>query len=374
MSATTTTPTAPTISNIFPVTDRFRRALRFYDATSDTSTAAVGQTAKDVVWRRNKAKLYRYRARTERKHALPLLLVHSLISRSYILDLIPGNSFVEYLVDEGFDVYLTDWGVPTLEDSTLGLGDYVLDYMPRMVDAVLRESGADELSMMGYCMGGILALLYTAAHPDTPVRNLLTLATPVDFDQMGLHGLWGKHTNVDKIVNTFGNVPAELIKQSFKMLKPASNETSPIRYISLWQNIESDKYIEQFRAFDRWTQEHIDFAGQCFREVSRDLLNGNKLVAGGMEIDGVPADPATINRSFLGVAAERDHIVPLASARPVQGMIGGGDTDFIVLPGGHVGLAAGRGARKTLWPRVAGWLAERSAERSDEAEYGIAAD
>jgi polyhydroxyalkanoate synthase len=356
-------------STPFPSFDRTRR---FVDAASDTSSAAVGQTPKDVVWKRNKARLYRYRARTATQHPVPLLIVHSLVAKSYILDLIPGNSFVEYLLDQGFDVYLTDWGVPTAEDARLGLDDYVLDYLPRMVDVVLRESEATELSLLGYCMGGLLVLLYAATHPQGPVRNLLSLATPVDFDHMGLQGLWGRHMNVDLLVNTYGNVPAELIQQSFRMLKPASTERSPVRYISLWQNLDSDQYVAQFRAFDRWTQEQIDFPGAAFRQMTKDFVQGNKLIRGGLELGGRPVDLKTIRQSFLAIAAEADHIVPIAATNMQTDLVGSTDKQFISLPGAHVGLVAGRKAHKVLWPRVAEWLAARSTARV-EAD-SVAAD
>jgi len=337
----------------------FGRTLRFMEAVTDTSTAAVGQTAKDVVWASNKARLYRFRARGERRYAVPILVVHSLISRSYILDLIPGNSFIEFLVDQGFDVYLTDWGVPGDEDAGLQLEDYVLDYLPRMVEVVQRRSESEAVTMFGYCMGGLLTLLYAAAHPDSPVRNVVCLATPIDFEQSGLQGIWSKQIDADRIVATYGNVPAALIQNSFRMLKPAS-EFSPVRFIGLWQNVENDKFVEQFRAFDRWTQEHIPFPGACFRQVNRDLAKGNKLVQGGMELDGEPVSLGDIKQSFLAIAAEADHIVPLSSTEMLCDLVGSEDKEFVTLPGGHVGLAAGRNAKKTLWPRVAAWLAERS--------------
>lgn len=360
------------VVNTITTTVTPERARRFAAATLDTSTAAVGCTPRTIVWKRNKARLYRYRARTDAVNPTPLLLVHSLISRSYILDLIPGNSFVEYLVEQGFDVYLTDWGVPTAEDRGLRLEDYVLDYLPRMVDAVLASSGATDLSMLGYCMGGLLTLLYAAAHPDSPVRNIISLATPVDFRQMGLQGIWGRHVDADRMVNALGNIPADVIKASFRMLKPAS-EFSPVRYIGLWQNIENDRFIEQFRAFDRWTQEHIDFPGETFRQTMKDFVQGNKLIAGGMELGGRPINLAAITRPFLAIAAEADHIVPLAATNMQTELVGSADKTFIALPGGHVGLAAGRNARKVLWPRVAEWLAARSATRVDD-EYSLAAD
>lgn len=359
--------------NPFTITPGTERTRRFFDAVVDTSTAAVGQTPKAVVWQRGPAKLYRYRARTATRYPMPLLIVHSLISRSYILDLIPGNSFIEYLVDQGFDVYLTDWGVPTEADARLGLDHYVLDFLPRMVQTVLRESTAEAFSMLGYCMGGVLALLYAATHPHAPLRNLLSLATPVDFDHLGLQGVWGRHVNAGRLVERFGNIPADLIKNSFRLLKPAS-EFSPVRFIGLWQNVENDRFIEQFRAFDRWTQEHIPFPGEAFRQASADLIHANKLVRGGMDLRGIPVDLRNVTCAFLAIAAERDHIVPLAATRGQIDLVGSTDKELVTLPGGHVGLVAGRGARKVLWPRVASWLAARSTTSARAAQDAVAAD
>ena len=74
--------------------------------------ADTGRTPKEVVWTKNKAKLYHYQPSTEKKHPVPILMVYALINRPYVLDLLPGNSFIEYLTDQGFDVYLLDWGIP----------------------------------------------------------------------------------------------------------------------------------------------------------------------------------------------------------------------------------------------------------------------
>ena len=360
----------------FPVPPAVTRAVRFAEAALDTTHAAVGQTPKRVVWSRGPATLARYQARTDVQQPLPLLLVHSLVSRPYILDLVPGNSFVAYLLDQGFDVYLADWGIPTSGDADLGLEDYVLDFLPAMVDAVLEESAADALSLLGYCLGGVLTLLYAATHPDGPVRNLLTLATPVDFDHLGLLGVWGRALNADRLVDHTGNVPAALIKQSFRLLKPAS-EVSPVRLVSLWQQLEDNRFVAQFRAFDRWTNDHVDFPGAAFRQTLRELVQGNKLIRGGLTLDGIPVDLAAIRPSLLAIAAEGDHIVPVAAAAPQVDLVASQDKGFLRLPGGHVGLAAGRKARTTLWPHVAAWLAARSGDHAHRAaadEYGLAAD
>ena len=98
--------------------------------------ADTGQTPKEVIWTKNKAKLYHYQSQAEKKHPVPVLLIYALVNRSYILDLIPGNSFVEHLLNEGFDVYMLDWGVPGREDKDPSHENYILDYMPRSVEQV----------------------------------------------------------------------------------------------------------------------------------------------------------------------------------------------------------------------------------------------
>src|SRR5579884_4219188 len=261
------------------------QTLKTWEVLTSTEDARVGETPKDVIWGKGTAQLYRYRATTPTVAPVPLLMVHSLISKPYILDLIPGNSFVEYLVGQGLDVYLLDWGTPRPEDHALRLEDYVLDMLPTAVQRILTASNAQEFSLFGYCMGGVLALLYAATHPEAPLRNLVTLATPIDFSQMGLQAQWGdrRYFDVDKLVDALGNVPADLIQQSFRMLKPAS-EVSPVRYVSLWQNVFNDQYVAQFRAFDRWTNDHIPFPGEAFRQTVKDLMWENKLLKGTMTL------------------------------------------------------------------------------------------
>ena len=147
----------------------------------------VGASPKDVVWRRGRAQLWRYRGGDVR-YAQPILIVFSLVSRSYILDLRPGHSAVEFLVDRGFDVYMLDWGEADERDAENSLETYVDGYLPRAVEAVRRESGCDEVTLAGYCLGGTFATLYASAHGDAPVRNLVLLATPIDFAAMGVDG------------------------------------------------------------------------------------------------------------------------------------------------------------------------------------------
>ena len=339
----------------------FLRTQKALEVTIDADDASVGQTAKDVIWQRGRAQLYHYRPLAPRRVATPVLMVHSLISKPYILDLYPGGSFIEFLLKQGFDMYMIDWGTPTEADRHLTLEDYVQKMIPTAVRRIAHDSPTGQVMVFGYCMGGLLTVLYAALHPRAPLDAVACLATPVDFSKMGLFSVWTdrRHFDVDALVDRLGNVPAEMIKRSFSMLKPAS-EFSPVRYISLWQNILNDRYVEQYRTFNKWTNDHIPFPGECFRQVTKELQWENKLIRDELVLGGKAARLGAIKKPFLSVAASRDHIVPLASAEPLVTMVGSQDKEQIVLEGGHVGIVAGRGAVKGLWPRVAQWLADHS--------------
>jgi len=159
---------------------RARNGIRYVSAPAN-----VGRTPKDVVWQRDRAELWRYRGGPVR-YAQPLVFVHSLVSKSYILDLRPGSSAVEYFLGRGMDVFMVDWGVPDERDADNDVETYVDEYLPRAIRAVQKETGCDEVTLIGYCLGGVFSFLYAAGHEEAPVRNLILLATPVDYGEMGV--------------------------------------------------------------------------------------------------------------------------------------------------------------------------------------------
>ena len=120
----------------------------------------TGQTPRETVWTRGKARLYRYEPDKPGRHSsVPVLLVYALILRPYILDLVPNNSLFEYLVGEGFDVYLLDWGIPGDEDKNLSFEGYVLYYLPEALESARSNSRAEGLTLFGYCQGGAMAAM-----------------------------------------------------------------------------------------------------------------------------------------------------------------------------------------------------------------------
>jgi polyhydroxyalkanoate synthase subunit PhaC len=319
----------------------------------------MGLTPKDTIYRKGTLQLYHYRALSKEVYRVPVLLVMSLVSKSYILDLTPGQSFIEFLLKQGYDVYLIDWGVPRPEDHILRLEDYILDFMPDCIARILAHSGEPDLSLIGYCMGGMLAIVYSALYPNVPLKNLICLTTPVNFDGMGLTRQWTdkRYFDVDRIVDTLGNVPPEIISASFEMLRPAARIAQQIR---LWDNMWNDDFVKSYRMFDRWANDQIPFPGECFRQTTKELMWENKLYKNEFELAGRRVEITNIKVPFLGVMAEHDHIVPYESAKDLINLVGSSDKRDIVLKGGHVSMVAGPNASRRLWPELDSWLSERS--------------
>ena len=351
-----------------PLEDELQRIAENYKTWTRVTTTRypIAQTPKEVIWTLNKAKLYRYVpvVPADQRFPIPLLLVFALMNRPSILDLRPGNSFVEYMVRQGFDVYLIDWGVPGPEDTRLQLDDYVLEYLPRIVRKVKAVAGSEELSMLGWCIGAILAVCYAALRPDDGLRNLILLTAPLDFsDQEGstfMGWLDKRYFDVDKLLAGFGNMPGELLDYGAKALKPMENYVGS--YLNLWDNLDNPKVVESWHAMNTWVNDLIPMAGATFRQLIVDLYRGNRLMEGTLTLRGERVDLSHVKASVLNVVAEKDHIVPPCQSEGVMPLLGSQDKQLVKIPGGHIGVMAGSGAITRTWPQIESWLAGRSAD------------
>ncbi|MBU3739201.1 MAG: alpha/beta fold hydrolase, partial [Rhodoferax sp.] len=121
-------------------------------------TGPLGTTPKSTIYAQGTLKVHHYHPQCDEVYRVPVLIVTSLVNQPYILDLVPGQSMVEFLLKQGYDVYMVEWGRPRQSHKHLTLEDHVLDRLPACVDQVLRHSGQRELSIIGYCLGGLLAV------------------------------------------------------------------------------------------------------------------------------------------------------------------------------------------------------------------------
>jgi polyhydroxyalkanoate synthase subunit PhaC len=329
-----------------------------------TTKAAIAQTPKELVWTLNKAKLYRYIpiVPPQERHAVPLLLVFALMNRPYILDLRRGHSFVEFMVSRGYDVFLLDWGAPGPEDRNLKFDDYAMEYMPRAIRKLKAITGAEEFSMLGWCIGAILTTIYAALRPDDGLRNLLLLTAPLDFsNKQGLtFARWTdeKYFDVEKVLAAFGNMPGEMIDYGAKALKPVENYV--VNFMKLWDNLDNPQVVESWHAMNSWVTDNIPLAGGAFRQLIVDLYRNDRLMKGELMIRGQRVDLSRLRANLLTVIAEGDHITPPCQSEAVLTKVGSCDKELFRVPGGHIGIMAGSGAHKRTWPHIDAWLGKRS--------------
>ena len=321
--------------------------------------AKVGLTPKEVLYERGTLRLYHYLPQADELYRVPILLVMATTNKAYVFDLAPGQSMVEYLLKEGFDVYVIDWEPPLPEERGLSLADYTQDFIPTCVQMVIDDSGEPDVSIVGYCMGGVLSLIYAASHTDGPLKNLVCLTTPVNWAEMGLTRIWSdeKHFDVDRLVDTLGVIPQDFVQASFEMLRPAQKSASQIR---VWEKMWDDEFVKSYRAFDRWGNETLPLAGEYFRDTTKELMWANKLYKGDLVVNGKTAKLSDIKVPIMAAMAEHDHIVAYGASKPLMDLVGSEDKEEIVLKGGHVSLIAGPNAVRRMWPKLAEWLGERS--------------
>lgn len=316
---------------------------------------AVGQTPADVVHRENKWRLLRYRPRAAGlSWKTPILLVPSLINRHYVLDLMPKKSFVEFLVGEGHDVFMIDWGTPGPEDRYLTFDELCDGYLGR---ALRLASGRKKAHLLGYCLGGTLAAIHAAARPEH-VASLTALAAPVRFDDDGLLAAWTRSPRFDvgALTRAFGNVPWQLMQSAFHMLRPTLGLSKTVHLLDrAWD----DDFLDGFLALETWGNDNVSFPGEAYRRYVEELYRADALARGTFTLSGRPARLEEIRCPVLAVTFEHDGIVPWRSAAALLDLCGATDKERIHLPGGHVGAVVSRAAAKGLWPKLSAWWAAR---------------
>jgi polyhydroxyalkanoate synthase len=350
-----TATSSPTLPN------PMQRALARAGLPADDFAAMAGPlgvTPKETIHASGTLKLHHYRPLADSVYRVPVLIVTSLVNQPYILDLVPGQSMVEYLLRQGFDVYLIEWGRPRQEHKDLTLEDHVLRLLPECVDAVLRDSRERELSMIGYCVGGLLSVLYAALHPKAPLKNLVCMAAPVNGDGLVSLKAWmGEGFDEEGLIAQYGNVPADWVQNTLRALRPFGKVAGAA---NLLNQIDREDTVRSNLRMGKWESDNIPFPGGVFRQMVNDFLRANKLVKGQWLIGGKRVDLAQIKQPLLHLLAQDDHITPYASACDLVRLAGSRDKTELIVKGGHVGLVAGRGAETRMWPALNEWLAPRS--------------
>lgn len=336
--------------------ERVQKASDVLLGELDTSLAT---TPYEVVYQEDRVKLKHYHPVLPKRDLMktPLLVVYALINRETMLDLQPGRSIVQNFLNDGIDLYMIDWGYPTRKDKFLTIDDHVNVYMDHIVDFIRHQHNLPKINLMGICMGGAFSVMYAALHPDK-INNLVTTVTPTNFDtDQGLLHIWMKAVDADHMVETFGNMPGDLLNLGFLLLNPARLMID--KYVGFLENVDNKKFVENFVRMEKWIFDSPDVPGETFRQFIIDCYQKNLLIQSKMELGGRRVDLKKITMPLLNFYGQYDHLVPPAACELLTSKVGSKDTQDICLKTGHIGIYVSSKFQKEFAPKIASWLKKR---------------
>jgi class III poly(R)-hydroxyalkanoic acid synthase PhaC subunit len=317
----------------------------------------INRTPSEVIEMKGRFKLLHYKSEYTVTHKTPILVIYSLINRHYILDLLPKISVIKNLQRQGFDIYTTDWNNPTSYSHDLTLETYAEEYVEYAVEKIKEISDSKKVSLLGYCWGGIFALIYAAMYPQN-VKNLILHATPTDIEKEETTiENWTTHLNVNNLIDAFGNVPGWFLNLAFVLRNPVEMLLKYPRYFSEPRNLDE---IKQFFAIETWLYDSIPIIGEIYREIVEQVYRNNLLIKNKMKVGNDIINLKNITMPVLNIVGTEDDLVPPSASKSVIDVIGSTDKKLIEFPTGHVGLCISRNAHEKLWPEVGKWLSTRS--------------
>ena len=296
----------------------------------------------------------------------PVLLVTPLAAPSLCFDLRRGCSLVEHLVEQGRPTYLLEYGQVSFKNRALGMEHWVDEVLPEAISAVHEHSGGRGVHLVGWSLGGIFALLAAADRPDLPIASLTIVGSPVDVTKVPLVAPVRPLLNltqgtgaITRAYRALGGVPTPLVNWAFTAASVQKVLTKPLAVLT---HLDDTDYLAQMEAVTRFMSGMTAYPGRTFGQLYHRFVRGNALVEGSMEVGGRTIDLGAINVPVLVFAGNTDGIAPLPAVRAVIPLLTGSPrVQFEVVPGGHLGMIAGRAARGTTWQAIDEWVSEWSA-------------
>lgn len=344
------------------------------------------RTPYDVVYETDLVKLRRYQPLEESflqlsdgsertvnpgTYRVPLVIVPPLAVNMLIYDLFPDQSYVKYMRAAGFDVFLIDWGSPGRKHAHYDMGTYVNELMPEMINKVCEITGEDEVSLQGWSMGGQFCLLYTGVTEDNHVKNVITVASPINTHASGPQGkMWNmvlngpaamirKYTSfrVHKLNPKWMAVPGWANSLGFKMTDPVGTIRG---YWELVLNLADREFVQNHLTRSAFLDGMVAYPGGIMQDTTIKVWLDNDFHDGKVEIGGKESNFNAIKASLLGFGGSSDVMVTATAARGVMDAVDSPDKQFVIAPGGHMGVFVSRKAIAENWAVTADWLADRS--------------
>lgn len=317
---------------------------------------------RSIIWQRGGSRLLDYGP----EDGWPLLVVPSLINRSHILDLMPGDSLLDFLSENGMRPLLLDWGDRTFSDRSLSLEQVILDRMDPALDDVGRLSDRPPL-VLGYCMGGTLAIALACLRQES-LAGLALLAPPWDFDDMLPSSVRGSACRkaLAGCTGSIGSAPVDLLQTLFAQIDPMN---VPRKFAGFSRLPPMSTSAIRFVAIEDWLNDGVPLDAEIAAECFLDWYGRNAPGQGCWRVDGMQIRPEQLDLPVFLAVPERDRIVPPRSALPLAGML---DDCCLIRPeGGHVGMVAGAHAEAVLWAPLVTWLKRIVAMQKNVGETSL---
>jgi polyhydroxyalkanoate synthase len=337
------------------------RAQKASDVLLQELETEIAPTPYEILYEEDRVKLKHYRPIVPVQYKHPLLVVYALINRETMLDLQPGRSVVQSFLQYGIDLYMIDWGYPSRKDRYLTIDDHVSGYMDNIVDFIRERHRMPKINLMGICMGGTFSVIYSALNPHK-INNLVTTVTPTNFDtDQGLLHIWMKTVDVDRMVETFGNMPGDFLNFGFLMLNPARLMID--KYVGFLENMDNKSFVENFIRMEKWIFDSPDVPGETFRQFVKDGYQKNLLIQSKMRVGGRRVDLKKITMPVLNIYGKYDHLVPPGACERLTGSVGSTDVEDVCLETGHIGIYVSSKYQKEFVPKIVQWLKDRDEGR-----------
>lgn len=350
-------------------------AANVFDRLSRGGLADLREMPRSIVDEGRQRTVYRYHRTTPgRAKGAPVLMVPPLAAPALCFDLRRGCSVIEHELSQGRDVYLVDYGAIAFSDRDLGLEHWFEEVIPKSVEAVAADSGAEGVDVLGWCLGGIMAMLAVADRQDLPVRAIATVASPFDFTQVPLIAPLRPLVNVaggaapTAIYKALGGAPAPIVKRAYQLAGFDKYVTKPM---TILQNLDDRDFLSQIEAVDRFMDSMLAYPGRTFGQLYHRFFRTNDLASGFLDVDGRRIELANVRQPVLSIAGTGDGIAPLPAVHHVGELLGGSaGVRLERAPGGHLGVLTGRSARTTTWETVDSFLDSPPTRRSTGSKKG----
>ena len=306
---------------------------------TDTTAFELGRnlatTPGKVVFQNELLQLIQFTPTTDKVRERPIMMVPPWINKYYILDLTAQKSFIKYVVDQGYTVFVVSWVNPSeaLADKTFE--DYILEGILAATEAARRETDLKQINVLGYCVGGTAlstGLAYLAQRGEEPFRSCSLLTTQVDFSLGGDLLLFTDEAqleSLDALMTERGFLDGSRMANVFNMMRPRD---------LIWPYIVNNYMLgKKPFPFDLlyWNQDSTRMAAANHKFYLREFYKENCLAKGEMTIAGTRLDLEKITLPVFSVATREDHIAPAASV--YRGSLKfSGPMEFVLAGSGHI--------------------------------------